>query len=274
MSQFVDHVIDRNQVHFHGTGCKTLVLANGFGCAQTVWAPVVERLLAGGDYRVVTFDYPGTGQSDPRHYTVDQYANLHGYVTDLLDVCAITNTTPVVIGHSISASVAMLASVHKPQALERLIAIGPSPHYLNDGDYHGGFERSDIDELLALMSRNRSHWATFMAPQVVANSEKPAATRSVQTQFESGDPYILHRFGQVTFLSDIRSELTSVPIPVDILYNDGDMIVPRSVIGYLGARLPRCSTHKMDANGHYPHVSEPDQVAAEIFRILNAGVAK
>jgi sigma-B regulation protein RsbQ len=242
----------------------TLVLGHGFGCDQQIWAAVANMLAE--EYPVVLFDHMGCGRSDRGAYDPERYDNLFAYAEDLADlVAALRLDRPVLVGHSVSGAIGWLASVEVPSLFRQVIAIGPSPRYINDPpDYIGGFEERDVEEMMDLMERNRFEWAGYLAPLVMADEERPALADQLRQSFLKGDPEISRRFARSTFMSDIRSYLPRVRVPTVILYNDRDVIVPPEVIDYLHRAIPHSRLRKLDATGHYPHMSNPGEVARAI----------
>lgn len=264
----MNEVIVRNKVRVIGEGEQTLVLAHGFGCDQSMWqfiTPAFEK-----QYRLVLFDYVGSGSSDLSAYSAEKYRNFGGYVQDVLDVMESLRLTDVIfIGHSVSSMIGMLAAIERPEYFQKMIMIGPSPCYLNDGEgYVGGFERSDITELLEMMEMNFAGWASFMAPLAMKNPELPGLTKDLERTFISGDPVIAREFAEVTFLSDHRAELSKSTVPTLIMQCSDDSIVPLEAGEYLHRHLSNSTFRVLEAKGHYPHISHPEETIALIKEYL------
>lgn len=261
-------VVARNNVNVFGAGSRPLVFAHGFGCDQNMWrfvAPAFEE-----EYRVVLFDYVGAGKSDLSAYDPKRYADLKGYSRDLLEVCeALDLRDAVFVGHSVSAMIGALAAIEQPERFSRLILVGPSPCYINDGDYVGGFEREDVEGLLRMMEKNYIGWASFLAPAIMKNEERPELAGELKDSFCSTDPVIAHQFAEVTFLSDNRRDVPKVPTPSLIMQCSDDVIAPLSVGQYLEAHLPNSTLVVMQATGHCPHVSHPEETIAVMKKYLN-----
>lgn len=247
------------------TNRPTLVLAHGFGCDQQIWAPVADILAT--NYPVVMFDHMGCGRSDVTAYDPFRYTNLHAYAEDLIKlVGALELERPVLVGHSVSGAIGWLAALEDPGLFRQVIAIGPSPRYVNDPpDYFGGFEEHDVREMIDMMERNHFEWAGYLAPLVLAGEERPVVVDELRQTFLNADPLISRRFAQTVFMSDIREYLHQIVVPSLILYSDQDVIVPTEVIEYLHKVLPNCEIRKLNASGHYPHMSNPDEVAEAII---------
>lgn len=246
----------------------TLVLAHGFGCDQQIWEPVANILAK--EYPVVLFDHMGCGRSEIIAYDPKLYTNLFAYAEDLANLVEeLDLDRPILVGHSVSGAIGWLASIKAPELFRQVIAIGPSPRYINDPpDYMGGFEERDIHEMIDLMERNHFEWAGYLAPIVMAAEDRPERAEDLRQTFLNADPVISRRFAKSTFMSDIREYLSQVTVPSLILYSDQDVIVPTEVIEYLHRTIPECNIRKLNATGHYPHMSSPVEVAGAILEGL------
>ncbi|KOP65938.1 sigma factor sigB regulation protein rsbQ [Bacillus sp. FJAT-18019] len=261
-------IIARNNVKVLGTGERTLMLAHGFGCDQSMWKYILPAFEP--HYRIVLFDYVGSGHSDLSAYTSERYGSLRGYVQDVLDIMEALELQDVTfIGHSVSSMIGMLASIERPEYFAKLIMIGPSARYLNDEGYVGGFEKSDVTELLDMMEMNFAGWAGFLAPIAMKNPEMPSLTQELERSFISTDPVITREFAEVTFFSDCREELPKAKVPILIMQCSDDSIVPISAGEYLHAHLRDSSFRLMEAKGHYPHISHPEETISLIQSYLN-----
>ena len=261
-------VLSRNNVVQRGRGSQPMLFAHGFGCDQNMWryvAPAFED-----DYRVVLFDYVGSGRSDWSAYDAERYSSLDGYARDVLDVCQALDLHDVVfVGHSVSAMVGVLASNAEPERFASLVMVGPSPRYINDGDgYVGGFERADIDGLLETMDKNYIGWANFLAPAIMQNADRPELGAELTGSFCSTDPVIASQFARATFFADNRDDLTRVSVPSLILQCSDDIIAPPQVGEYVHRALPGSSFRQMEAKGHCPHMSAPDETVRLIKEFL------
>jgi sigma-B regulation protein RsbQ len=265
------NILARNNVRVFGKGTQPILFAHGFGCDQNMWrfiTPAFEE-----DYKIVLFDYVGSGKSELDAYDPKRYGSLDGYAADVLDICAALDLANVIyVGHSVSSVVGILAHIREPDRFERLILIGPSPCYINDPpDYVGGFERSDITALLEVMEKNYMGWANYLAPVVMKNAEQPELTRELEASFCSTDPEIARRFAEATFFSDNRSDLPKVKIPALIMQCSEDSIAPLEVGDYLQRTLAQSTLRVMKATGHCPHMSHPDETIQIIKEYLSAG---
>ena len=256
-------VLHRNNVKVSGSGTQPMLFAHGFGCDQNMWrfiAPAFED-----DHRVVLFDYVGAGRSNLAAYDAGRYSTLQGYAQDVLDVVYALDLRDIIfVGHSVSGMIGVLAANEEPDRFERLVLIGPSPRYINDESYVGGFERKDIEGLFEMMDRNFIGWASFLAPAIIRNPDRPELAAELTASFCSTDPVIARRFAEATFLADNREDLARVTVPSLILQCSDDMIAPESVGRYLHGELPGSTLVFMEATGHCPQMSHPEETVARI----------
>ncbi|HVG14224.1 MAG TPA: alpha/beta hydrolase [Chitinophagaceae bacterium] len=252
-------VAARNNVKIFGSGTQPMLFAHGFGCDQNMWR-FVTRVFE-EDYKIILFDYVGSGKSDISAYNAERYSTLQGYSRDLLEICEELSLRDVIfVGHSVSAMVGMLAAIEQPKYFSKLIMIGPSPCYINDGEYIGGFERKDIEGLLDMMDKNYIGWANFLGPSIVGNPDRPQLGEELTESFCSTDPVIARRFAEATFLSDNRTDLKYNKTNTLVLQCSDDMIAPLEVGDYLSKNLPYSVLRVMKATGHCPHISHPEEV--------------
>lgn len=260
-------VIARNNVRILGNGEQTMLFAHGFGCDQNMWrfvTPAFEK-----DYRIVLFDYVGCGKSDIGAYDNDRYETLDGYAQDVIDICeALDLRNAIFIGHSVSSMIGTLAAVQNPVFFKAMIFIGPSPCYINDNAYTGGFERSDLEDLLKVMDSNYLGWASFLAPVVMKNENQPYLVEELEASFCTSNPFTTKRFAHATFFSDNRRDLAQLQVPVLLLQCSDDSIAPESVGDYLSAHIKDSTLVKMKATGHCPHLSHPEETVAAIQSFL------
>jgi sigma-B regulation protein RsbQ len=245
-----------------------MLFAHGFGCDQNMWRFITPAFA--DDYRLVLFDYVGSGKSDWSAYRPERYEKLEGYTRDVLDICEALDLREIIfVGHSVSSIIGVLAANSAPERFAKLILVGPSPRYINDGDYIGGFERADIEGLLDMMERNYLGWASFLTPIIMKNSDQPELTQELQASFCSTDPEIARRFAEATFLSDNRADLAKVSVPSLVMQCSDDAIAPLSVGEYTSRHLRGSTLRIMEATGHCPHMSHPE----ETIRIMKEYLA-
>jgi sigma-B regulation protein RsbQ len=261
-------VVKKNNVRLSGPAeGQAMVFAHGFGCDQNMWrfvAPAFEK-----DYRVVLFDHVGAGGSDLAAYSRARYDSLQGYADDVLELCrALSLRRPIFVGHSVSAMIGVLAALEEPDRFDRLVLVGPSPRYINDGEYVGGFTREDIEGLLESLDSNYLGWSSAMAPVIMANPERPELGTELTNSFCRTDPQIASHFARVTFLSDNRADLPKVKTRSLILQCAEDVIAPTAVGDYVHAQIPGSTLVRMKATGHCPNLSAPEETIAAIKAFL------
>lgn len=264
-----ENILRRNNVNIFGSGERVLMFAHGFGCDQAMWRFVAPAFA--DDYKIVLFDYVGSGKSDSAAYTAERYAELSGYAKDVTEICDALKLKDVnFIGHSVSSMIGVLAAIGRPEIFKNLIQIVPSPCYINcPPDYIGGFERADIEGLLDMMEKNHIGWANFLAPVIMKNDGRPELGEELEKAFCSIDPKIARQFAEATFFSDNRRDLARVETPSLIVQVTDDAIAPVSVGEYVHKNMPNSTLHLMDASGHCPHMSHPRETIEIIKNYLD-----
>ena len=260
--------VDRHNAVLHGPDDgQPMMFAHGFGCDQNIWRFVWPEFADA--YRIVLFDHIGAGGSDPRAWNPQRYSSLQGYADDVLAICRELRLRDVVfVGHSVSAMIGMLAAAEEPEWFARLVLVGPSPRYMNDDGYVGGFSRQDIQGLLDSLASNYLGWSSAMAPVIMGNPDRPELGDELTNSFCRADPEIARQFAQVTFLSDNRVDLARVSIPCLVLQCADDVIAPREVGEYVHAQLSTSRLVLMNATGHCPNLSAPEETVAAIREYL------
>jgi sigma-B regulation protein RsbQ len=262
-----NRILERNNVKVFGKGEQPMVFVHGFGCDQNMWRFVTPAFE--NDYKIVLFDYVGSGKSQLKEYNKERYSNLSGYAQDIIEVCnALELKDAILVGHSVSSITGILASIQQPELFSHLILVGPSPRYLNDEGYVGGFEKKDILDLLDTMEKNYIGWANFLAPAIMKNPEKPELGKELTESFCSTDPLIARQFAEATFLSDNRKDLQKVKTPSLILQCSEDIIAPLEVGEFLQKNLANSTLAVMKATGHCPHMSAPEETISLIKQYL------
>jgi sigma-B regulation protein RsbQ len=262
-------VVRRNNVTVRGNASgRPLLFAHGFGCDQAMWryvAPAFEDR-----FKTVLFDHVGAGGSDLAAYDGERYATLRGYARDVVEICEALELQDVVfVGHSVSAMVGVLAASAAPERIGALVLVGPSPRYLDDGDYAGGFTREDIDGLLTSLESNYLGWSSAMAPVIMGNAERPELGAELTESFCRTDPEIQKRFARVTFLSDNRGDLAAVRVPTLVLQCADDVIAPEAVGDYVHRHIDGSTLVHLQASGHCPNLSAPEETVAAIAAFLD-----
>ncbi len=261
-------VRERFNIQIQGRGTQPMLFAHGFGCDQSMWRLVVPAFEA--DQRVILFDLAGSGRADPTAYDRVRHSTLHGYAEDVLSIVSELDLRDVIfVGHSVSAMIGILASIRAPERFSRLILVGPSPCYINDGDYVGGFSRADIDGLIDALDSNYLGWASAMAPVIMGTPERPELGKELENSFCRTHPEIARAFAKVTFLSDNRHDLPHVRTPALIIQVARDVIAPISVGEYLERQLPHAELALLDTRGHCPHLSAPEQTVAAMRAFMH-----
>lgn len=246
-----------------GTGRRSMMFAHGYGCDQNMWryvAPAFEK-----DFRTILFDYVGAGGSDLTAYDSEKYGSLNGYADDVVALGkAMGVRDGIFVGHSVSAMIGLMAAERAPELFSELILVAPSPCYIDDADYVGGFSRDQITELLEFLDSNHMGWSQAMAPMIMGNAQRPELAEELTASFCRTDPEIAKQFARTTFLSDSRADLGEVDARVLILQCRDDVIAPAVVGEYVQNAIPGSKLVLLDATGHCPNLSAPAETIAAI----------
>jgi sigma-B regulation protein RsbQ len=262
-------VMRRNHVQIVGHGKPPLLLCNGFGYTQRVWQSLVTALAQ--DHQVILFDHVGVGGSDPAAYDAAKYAHLGGYAQDLLDICRVLELEQaVLIGHSVGAMIALLAASQAPAYFARVVLLTPSPCYLNEPDYYGGYERADIEQLLTLIQTNHREWATLFVDLLLGPLATPELAAETHQCLSATASPMAQQFARVTFLSDHRADVSGLSLPTLVVQSQEDFIAPAQVGDYLVAHLPKGQLVNLPAAGHCPQLSAPLATLAVLRAFLQA----
>jgi len=262
--------ISRNAPNVTGQAQRQpIVFSHGFGCDSNMWRFIAPRYEH--EFKVVTFDHVGHGRSDPNAFDVDRYSSLEGYASDVVELCHALELEQVIfVGHSVSAMIGGLAAVREPELFDKLVMIGPSPRYIADAGYVGGFCEADIMEMLDSLDSNYLGWSSSMARVIVGNPDRPELGAELTASFCRTDPTVAKQFARVTFMSDNRDDLANVSVPTLVLQCRSDVIAPVAVGEYVRDHLPKAGYRLLDATGHCPNLSAPDETAAAIDEFIGA----
>ena len=246
---------------------QPMLFAHGFGCDQNMWRFVAPAFA--DEYRVILFDYVGAGGSDSSAYDAGRYGSLQGYADDVVEIVRELDLRDVVfVGHSVSSMIGVMAHAAEPERFASLVMVGPSPRYIDDKDYRGGFAEADIEEMLGSLESNYLGWSAAMAPAIMNNPDRPELGEELTTSFCRMDPAIARQFARVTFLSDSRADLAGVTVPTLVLQCTDDLIAPRAVGTYVRDAIPGSDLTLLAATGHCPQLSAPGETIRAITDFL------
>jgi sigma-B regulation protein RsbQ len=263
-----DSIANKYNIHLLGTGSKTILFSHGYGCNQSMWrylTPYFENT-----HKIVLFDLMGNGSSDSRFYNYQKYDTLKGYAEDILEIIDGLKLEPIVfVGHSVSSMIGMLAAIQRPELFEKIIMIGPSPCYLNTGDYKGGFSEADLNELAESLDSNYLGWTSAITPVIANTPDKPEIAEELKNSFCRNNPDIAKHFAKVTFLSDNRNELPLLRTNTLIIQTNPDLVAPIWVGEYVQKNILNSEIVVLDTPGHCPHLSAPELTVKPILSFLD-----
>lgn len=260
-------ILKRNNVVIKGKGSQVMMFAHGFGCDQNMWRLVVPAFEE--NYKIVLFDHVGAGGSDLSAFVPLKYEKLEGYAEDIIEIISALHLSEIIfVGHSVSALMGIIASQKAPDLFKSLILVGPSPSYINDGDYVGGFSKAEIEELLESLDQNHLGWSMAMAPVIMGNPDREELVEELANSFCRTDPNIAKHFARTTFLTDKRDIISNVKTPSLILQCSDDVIAPKVVGEYMHQKIPGSKLVILKATGHCPQLSAPEETIDEIKKFL------
>ena len=258
----------RNNTIVKGNGTQALLFVHGYGCDQNMWRYVTPAFEA--DFKIILIDHVGAGGSDLNAYSFEKYNNLEGYADDIIELAEELELEEIIfVGHSVSAVIGLMASLKAPKLFKSLVLVGPSPSYINDGDYTGGFTRDQIDELLEALDHNHLGWSISMAPVIMGNPDRKELGEELANSFCRMDPAIAKQFARTTFLSDKREILPYINTPTLILQCSNDVIAPEEVGNYMNRHIAGSKLVVMEATGHCPNLSAPQETIRHIKQYLS-----
>ncbi|MFY7936754.1 MAG: alpha/beta fold hydrolase [Flavobacterium sp.] len=260
-------IIKRNNVTVHGEGTQVMLMAAGYGCDQNMWRFITPAYSS--KYKIVLFDHVGSGKSDISAYDYKKYASLQGYADDIIEICESLNLKNVILlAHSVAAMMGLLAANKAPHLFEKFIMVCPSPRYINDETYYGGFEEADIHDLLESLESNYLGWSKDITPVIMGNADKPELSEELANSFCQNNPEIAKHFAKVTFLGDNRHDLSKLTTRTLILQCKSDVIAPEAVGKYVNEQLQNSTIVVMEATGHCPHMSAPKETVELVNKFL------
>jgi sigma-B regulation protein RsbQ len=262
-------VLKRNNVIIKGVGSEVMMFAHGFGCDQNMWRFVYPAFE--DRFKIILFDHVGAGNSDLSAYSFEKYDHLEGYANDIIEIANELNVKDgIFVGHSVSAIMGIIAADKAPDIFKTLILVSPSPSYINQDNYIGGFSKEEINELLDSMNKNHLGWSMSIAPIIMGNPEREELSQELSNSFCKTDPDIAKHFARTTFLTDKRDILKNTKVSVLILQCSNDIIAPVEVGHYMHDQMPESTLVVMDATGHCPNLSAPEETIQSINNFLYA----
>ncbi len=261
-------IIKKNNVRFLGNGSKTILFVHGYGCDQSMWRYITPSFE--NDYKIILIDLVGSGYSDTSFYDFDKYTKLDAYADDIIEICyELKLSNVILVGHSVSATICTIACNKAPKLFDKLIMICPSPKYINDEGYLGGFTKADIDMLLESLDTNHLTWSHNVAPLIMSNNDRPELKEEWETSFCRMNPSISKHFAKVIFLGDNRKDFLKLKTQSLTIQSKNDSLVPLDVRKYLDAQMLNSTLTVLDTSGHCPHLSNPDLTIKAMRAFLN-----
>jgi sigma-B regulation protein RsbQ len=257
----------RNAVTVSGADGPALLFAHGLGCSLSVWHYISPRFAR--THKLVLIDFVGFGASDIDHFSEDRYSSLQSHANDLIEVCQEFCPEGVtLVGHSLGGMISVLAASQQPELFAQLILLNVSPCHRNHSNYAGGFDTSDIDDLVSSIEKDLLAWSAHLAPVAVGSNGHGAVISELEGYFCRNTPQILAHQTQVAFNADIREDLNHITTPCAILRGWDDPFVSEAASQCLIDSLPQAETVNMMTSGHYPHLNDPEVVTSAIRKAM------
>ncbi|REL37870.1 alpha/beta hydrolase [Rhodohalobacter sp. SW132] len=259
--------VKRNNITQFGKGEQPMMFAHGYGCDQNMWRFITPEFEI--EYKIVLFDHTGSGQSDESAYDFEKYDSLQGYAQDIIEICdELKLRNVILVSHSVSCMIGVLAAIQRPDLFDKLILIGPSPRYINDDSYYGGFSGVDIEDMIETLESNYLGWSSHITPIIAGHPEKPKYSGELYNSFCRMNPDIAKHFAKVTFLGDNRNDLPMVKVPVQIIQSNPDVIASVDVGKFVHQKIQNSLFTQIEVPGHLPHLTNPDATISAIKQFL------
>ena len=265
----IDASLTKNNVTIEGNvnAGATIIFAHGFGTDKTAWDKVKESFK--DEYRLVLYDNVGGGNADPKAYSPIKYNNLNTYAEDLLAIAEqLDLKNAIVVAHSVSSMISLIAAIKAPQYFSKMILIGASPRYLDDVDYVGGFNQQVLDGMYENMTNNYYAWVSGFSAAVMGNADQPEFGEGFAKTLGAIRPDIALSVAKVIFQSDIRSQLSKLQKKTLLIHSKEDIAVPTAVAEYLNKNIQGSTLKYVNAEGHFPHISAPQEIVSAIKEFI------
>ena len=252
-------LIKKHNIKIIGKGEKVLFFVHGFGCNQDIWRYITPAFL--DSHTIILLDLMGSGNSEKQYYYFEKYSNLQAHADDILAIINYLQLSNIVfIGHSVGASIGMLASLSAPTNFSKLILIAASPCYINENDYHGGLTNEAIEEFLETIDSNFPEWSAATASMILGTQDENKFTNEISDSIYHYSATIAKHFAKVTLTSDCRKLLPAITLPTLILQSEQDSFVPKPVSLYLHQAIKNSLLIHINCLDHCPQLTVPNDI--------------
>lgn len=238
-----------------------LVLVHGLGGTAASWRHVAPHLADVA--RVIAYDVRGAGGSEttPGPYTLDLLADDLGALLDTLGL-----TTAVVAGHSMGATIALLAASRQPERIAGVIAIGTAFEPADQAARAGLAGLADTVEEHGMGAVAES-LATFGTSPTFA-VEEPERFRDLVDGLRATDPAGFAARARALGTFAAGRHLSEPRMPVLVLAAQADPLSPMAANKLLTASLANAALISLDDDRHESPAAQPELLAGEIRRFL------
>jgi len=252
-----------------GDGPFDLVLVPGFiSHVEEGWqTPALARFLSGlaGFSRLILFDKPGTGLSDPIAGPLPLDERMD-HVRAVMDAAG--SERAALFGISEGGPMSILFAATYPERVSALVLFGTMARFLRGPDYPYG---AKPEHLAALVRQIEDSWGEgalldMFAPSV-ANDPK-ARLWWAQFQRRAASPGMARALIEMLAEIDVRPILPSIHAPTLVVHRTGERTVPVGAARYLAAHIPGARMVEQPGIDHFPWLGDATGMIEEIEEFL------
>ncbi|MEM9630026.1 MAG: aspartate dehydrogenase [Pseudomonadota bacterium] len=241
---------------------KPLLLIPGLGGQLGFWSAVTEKLRR--DFRVISFDHPGSGNSSPLGYpvTVETLAVLAFSLLDHLNIAGCD-----VIGQSLGGAVAQKMALLHPERVTRLVlsSTWASP----DAGFLKSFRlRRQILDEMGVSAYAQSQVLSVLNLEQIAADPEVAEAWERKTVDTSNRQALLERMTALMAF-DSSSEIADIKQPVLVVGAEDDLVVPKHMSQQLADLIPGAVCRFLPAGGHFLPLTRPDDYIDQVLPFLS-----
>ncbi len=242
-----------------------VIFLHGFGSSLETWEPWARSLSA--HYRVLRFDLPGSGLSEPDRTGDYSDTRSLALIADLMDRLGIENAA--LVGNSMGGRIAWRFAAAYPSRVRKLVLISP------DGFASPGFEYGKAPQVPAVLKLMK-----YFLPRSLMRSNLAAAYADPARLSDSVvDRYydlLLAPGNRAAMISRMQQSILEEPIPLLrkletptlLLWGKQDRLIPfTNSADYLSA-LPHANLVEFPDLGHVPHEEAPDESLQPLAQFL------
>lgn len=243
---------------------QDLVLLHGWGMHGGVWRGVCDALA--GDFRLHLIDLPGMGHSVPCvPYTLEHLASkVEAQLPDAAALC----------GWSFGGEVAMRLALDFPERVRRLVLVGSTPCFVNTADWHHGIAAEVFSAFAAQVAADyHPSMGRFLGLQAFGGESSRTQMRELREQFSARPapaPEVLQQALKILLETDLRDQISSLKLPVQIIHGNRDTLAPVAVAHWMADHFSQATLNVISGASHAPFLSHPTAFVDAISGFLHA----